>query len=79
MSRRGDSFTPALPSQRAASTLEGTIPIRSEMSSMISHSWRASPAGSTTASVMLMNGFVNSDRKGSGTSSRSRKVVAGST
>ena len=43
-----------MPSQRAAGTLCGTMPIRSAISSMISHSWRASPAGSTTASVILM-------------------------
>ena len=55
------------------------MPIRAAMSSITSHSCRASPAGSTTASVMLMNGFVNNDRNGSGTSSRSRNVVAGST
>ncbi len=59
--------------------LEGTTPTRLEMSSMISHSCLASPAGSITASVMLMKGVVNSPRKGSGKSSRSYIVVAGRT
>ena len=46
---------------------------------MISHSWRASPRGSTTASVIWMNGVLNRARNGSGKSSRSYMVVAGST
>ena len=58
---------------------EGTTPIRFEISSIISHSWRASPAGSTTGSVMLMKGVVKRLRNGSGKSSRSYIVVAGST
>ncbi len=57
---------PTLPSSRTASTLEGTTPTRAATSSMISHSCRASPDGSTTASVELMNGFVNRERNGSG-------------
>ena len=46
---------------------------------MISHSCRASPAGSTTGSVIWMNGVVKRLRNGSGKSSRSYIVVAGST
>ena len=70
---------PALPSSLSASTLEGTTPMRSAISSITSHSWRASPRGSTTASVIWMNGVLNSARNGSGKSSRSYIVVAGRT
>ncbi len=44
---------------------------------MTSHSWRASPAGSTTFSVACRNGVVNSAWNGSRKSSRSYIVVAG--
>ena len=52
--RSGERRIPARPRMRAIRTLEGTIPIRFEMSSMISHSCLASPAGSRTASVIWM-------------------------
>ena len=55
------------------------MPIRRERSSMMRHSWRASPRGGTTASVTCMNGVLKKPRKATGTSSRSRNVVAGST
>ena len=34
------------------------MPMRREIASIASHSWRASPAGSTTASVVWMKGVV---------------------
>ena len=46
---------------------------------MICHSSRASPRGATTGSVYCMNGVVKKPRNATGMSSRSRKVVAGST
>ena len=75
--RREPQAEPA--DQSSGAGAEGTMPIRLEISSMISHSWRASPDGSTTGSVIWMNGVVCRSRNGSGKSSRSRKVVAGST
>ena len=43
---------------RRAWTENGTIPIRFAISSITSHSSRASPAGGTTASVYWMKGVV---------------------
>ena len=46
---------------------------------MMAHSGRACPAGATTASVAWRNGVGCSTWNGSGKSSRSYIVVAGST
>jgi hypothetical protein len=70
---------PKRPASLAIPTLEGTMPMRREIASITSHSWRASPRGSTTASVIWMNGFENRARNGSGKSSRSYMVVDGNT
>ena len=56
-SRRGFGRSPGRrPSMRPSLTGNGTIPIRFAISSITSHSSRASPAGGTTASVYWMNG-----------------------
>ena len=44
---------------------------------MMRHSWRAAPRGGTTASVTCMNGVLKKPISATGTSSRSRNVVAG--
>ena len=70
---------PSRASVRSGFSEYGAMPIRRDRSSMMRHSWRASPRGGTTASVTCMNGVLKKPMNATGTSSRSRKVVAGST
>ena len=60
---RATSGSRACPSARSGQALAGSTPIRRMMSSMISHSWRASPRGASTGSVHWTNGVVWKVRK----------------